>query len=118
KNQTGGRTFLNLFAYSGTFSISAALGGMSTTSVDLANRTKELVTDNFNNNNLPLDAHKIYIMETFEFLKYAARNNHSYDTILSIRRVSRDTGREYSRWTAIIQSSSLKHSKYLTGGAH
>ncbi|KKK33771.1 hypothetical protein WN59_09135 [Salinicoccus sediminis] len=82
KNQTGGRTFLNLFAYSGTFSISAALGGMATTSVDLANRTKELVTDNFNNNNLPLDAHRIYIMETFEFLKYAARNNHSYDTIL------------------------------------
>lgn len=82
KNTKNAHTFLNLFAYSGTFSIAAALGGMSTTSVDLANRTKELITDNFNNNNLPVDAHKIYIMETFEFLKYAARNNHSYDTVL------------------------------------
>lgn len=82
KNTENAHTFLNLFAYSGTVSVSAALGGMSTTSVDLANRTKELTTDNFNINNLPVEAHKIYIMETFEFLKYAARNNHSYDTIL------------------------------------
>ena len=82
KNAKNARTFLNLFAYSGTFSISAAIGGMSTTSVDLANRTKELITDNFNNNNLAVDGHKIYIMETFEFLKYAGRNNHHYDTIL------------------------------------
>lgn len=82
KNTKGAHTFLNLFAYSGTFSISAAIGGMSTTSVDLANRTKELITDNFNNNNLPVEAHKIYIMETSEFLKYAARNNHAYDSIL------------------------------------
>ncbi|AKG73641.1 class I SAM-dependent rRNA methyltransferase [Salinicoccus halodurans] len=82
KNAKGAHTFLNLFAYSGTFSISAAIGGMSTTSVDLANRTKELITDNFNNNSLPVEAHKIYIMETSEFLKYAARNNHAYDSIL------------------------------------
>ncbi|WP_411843936.1 class I SAM-dependent rRNA methyltransferase [Salinicoccus sp. HZC-1] len=82
KNKKDAHTFLNLFAYSGTFSISAAIGGMATTSVDLANRTKELVADNFNNNNLSAEAHKIYIMETFEFLKYAERNNHRYDTIL------------------------------------
>ncbi len=75
-------TFLNLFSYSGSFSVAAALSGMSTTSVDLAGRTTELVTDNFNVNDLPLDNHHIHIMDTFDYLKYAARKNHQFNTIL------------------------------------
>lgn len=74
--------FLNLFSYSGSFSVAAAMNGMSTTSVDLAGRTKELVTDNFNINNLPMDAHDIHIMDTFDYLKYAKRHNHHFDVIL------------------------------------
>lgn len=75
-------TFLNLFSYSGSFSVAAAMAGMSTTSVDLAGRTTELVTDNFNVNDLPLDNHHIHIMDTFEYLKYAARKNQQFDVIL------------------------------------
>jgi 23S rRNA (cytosine1962-C5)-methyltransferase len=75
-------TFLNLFAYSGSFSVAAALSGMSTTSVDLAGRTTELITENFNVNDLPLDNHHIHIMDTFDYLKYAERKNHQFDTIL------------------------------------
>ena len=75
-------TFLNLFAYSGSFSVAAALSGMSTTSVDLAGRTTELVTDNFNINNVKADNHAIHIMDTFDYLKFAERKNYSFDTIL------------------------------------
>lgn len=74
--------FLNLFSYSGSFSVAAAVSGMKTTSVDLAGRTKELVTDNFNINNLSMSGHDIHIMDTFEYLKYAKRHNHSFDVIL------------------------------------
>ncbi|MFB9861493.1 class I SAM-dependent rRNA methyltransferase [Salinicoccus siamensis] len=82
RNEADAKTFLNLFAYSGTFSIAAAEGGMATTSVDLAKRTNELITDNFNANNLSTDGHTIHIMETFEYLNYAARNNKRFDQIL------------------------------------
>ena len=75
-------TFLNLFAYSGSFSVAAALSGMSTTSVDLAGRTTELVRENFNVNNLKTDNHTIHIMDTFDYLKFAERKNHQFDTIL------------------------------------
>ncbi|CAM4211874.1 class I SAM-dependent rRNA methyltransferase [Lacicoccus alkaliphilus] len=74
--------FLNLFAYSGSFSVAAALSGMSTTSVDMAGRTTALVTENFNVNDLPLDNHHIHIMDTFDYLKYAERQDHQFDTIL------------------------------------
>jgi 23S rRNA (cytosine1962-C5)-methyltransferase len=76
------KKFLNLFSYSGSFSVAAAMAGMSTTSVDLAGRTRELTTDNFNVNNLAMEPHTIHIMDTFEYLKYAKRNNHHFDVIL------------------------------------
>lgn len=76
------RDFLNLFSYSGSFSVAAAMNGMATTSVDLARRTKEMVTENFNINHLPMDGHTIHIMDTFDYLKYAERHNHRFDAVL------------------------------------
>ncbi|WP_342388955.1 class I SAM-dependent rRNA methyltransferase [Salinicoccus bachuensis] len=82
QNSSNAKSFLNLFSYSGTFSIAAREGGMMTTSVDLAKRSRELITENFNANNLSLDGQSIYIMEAFEYLKYAARNRQRFDAIL------------------------------------
>ncbi|HJE19767.1 MAG TPA: class I SAM-dependent rRNA methyltransferase [Aliicoccus persicus] len=77
-----GASMLNLFAYSGTFSIAAARAGMTTTSVDLAKRSIELIDDNFKLNGMDTERHNTHIMDTFEFLKYAVRNNMKYDVIL------------------------------------
>ena len=55
---------------------------MMTTSVDLAKRSRELITENFNANNMSLEGQSIYIMEAFEFLKYAERNRQRFDAIL------------------------------------
>ncbi|WP_031548316.1 class I SAM-dependent rRNA methyltransferase [Salinicoccus luteus] len=82
QNTANAKSFLNLFSYSGTFSIAAREGGMMTTSVDLAKRSRELITENFNANNMSLDGQSIYIMEAFEYLKYAARNRQRFDAIL------------------------------------
>ncbi|TVT29048.1 class I SAM-dependent rRNA methyltransferase [Salinicoccus cyprini] len=82
QNPYHAKSFLNMFAYSGTFSIAARKGGMMTTSVDLAKRSRELITENFNANNLSTDGQNIYIMEAFEYLGYAARNRHHFDVIL------------------------------------
>ena len=82
QNTANAKSFLNLFSYSGTFSIAAREGGMMTTSVDLAKRSRELITENFNANNMSLDGQSIYIMEAFEYLKFAARNRQRFDAIL------------------------------------
>ena len=73
---------LNLFAYSGTFSAAAAVGGMLTTSVDLAKRSIPLIEANFKLNNIERARHNIHVMDTFEFLSYASRKNLKYDVIL------------------------------------
>lgn len=81
-NSSHGQTFLNLFAYSGSFSIAAAKNGMTTTSVDLAKRSIELIRENFIINEIDVDAHAIYIMDTFDYLRYAARKGLTFDCIL------------------------------------
>ncbi|GAB3069138.1 class I SAM-dependent rRNA methyltransferase [Salinicoccus sesuvii] len=82
QNAYNAKSFLNMFAYSGTFSVAANVGGMMTTSVDLAKRSRDLITENFNVGNLSMDGQNIYIMEAFEYLSYVARKKHHFDAIL------------------------------------
>ncbi|KAA1042797.1 class I SAM-dependent rRNA methyltransferase [Macrococcus equipercicus] len=75
-------TMLNLFAYSGGFSVAAAKNGMSTTSVDIAKRSLELIEQNFGLNELPLDDHFRYTLDVFDMFKYCSRKKLSYDLIV------------------------------------
>lgn len=78
-----GKDILNLFSYTAAFSVAAAMGGAkSTTSVDLAKRSRELSEAHFKVNGLALDAHKFHIMDVFEYAKYAARKKLSFDLIV------------------------------------
>ena len=77
-----GRQVLNLFSYTGAFSVIAATNGATTTSVDLANRSRELTEENFGINSIDPDSQYIYVMDTFNFYKYALRHGLSYDTIV------------------------------------
>lgn len=78
-----GKTVLNMFSYTGAFSVAAAMGGaVDTTSVDLAKRSLPKTTEQFEVNHLNLAAQKIIVMDVFDYFKYASRKGLSYDMII------------------------------------
>lgn len=78
-----GKTVLNMFSYTGAFSVAAAMGGAAeTTSVDLAKRSRSKTEEQFMVNGLPLNQQKIIVMDTFEYFKYAKRKGFTYDLII------------------------------------
>lgn len=80
---SAGRRVLNLFAYTCGFSVAAAKGGAtSVASVDLSKRYLEWGKRNFAANGLPLEPHRFYASDTFEFFKRARRQRLRYDLII------------------------------------
>lgn len=78
-----GQRVLNMFSYTGAFSVAAAYGGaLETTSVDLAQRSLPKTQEQFEVNGLPLEQQKIIVMDTFDYFRYAARKNLSYNLIV------------------------------------
>lgn len=78
-----GKTVLNMFSYTGAFSVAAAMGGaVVTTSVDLATRSLPKTTEQFEVNHLNLAPQKIIVMDVFDYFKYASRKGLSYDMII------------------------------------
>ncbi|MDE1547704.1 class I SAM-dependent rRNA methyltransferase [Jeotgalibaca caeni] len=78
-----GRTVLNTFSYTGAFSVAAAMGGaVHTTSVDVANRSLEKTREQFEVNGLNPDDHTIRVMDVFDYLRYAKRNELLFDLIV------------------------------------
>ena len=78
-----GKTVLNMFSYTGAFSVAAAMGGaVATTSVDLAKRSLPKTTEQFEVNHLNLAAQQIIVMDVFDYYKYASRKGLSYDMII------------------------------------
>lgn len=54
---TKGKSLLNLFCYTGAFSVHAALGGARTTSIDMSKNYIEWAQDNFKLNKIDLEQH-------------------------------------------------------------
>ena len=78
-----GKRVLNTFSYTGAFSVAAAMGGaLSTCSVDLANRTRELTAEQFAANGIRSEDHAVYVMDVFDFYRYAKRHHLTYDLIV------------------------------------
>lgn len=76
-------TVLNLFAYTGSFSVYAAAGGAQMThTVDLSKTYCEWARRNFELNGMARENHWIYRMDIFEFYKYAARKKLQFDLII------------------------------------
>jgi 23S rRNA (cytosine1962-C5)-methyltransferase len=77
---------LNTFAYTGAFSVAAALGGAMTTTVDVSPRYLEWAKRNFAHNGLEAGVadgtHRFAKMDTFEFIAYATRKGLRYDLII------------------------------------
>ena len=80
---SAGKTILNLFSYTGAFSVAAAMGGaVQTTSVDVANRSLEKTREQFEVNGIDASEQKIYVMDVFDYIKYAAKKDLTFDTIV------------------------------------
>ncbi|WP_075525221.1 class I SAM-dependent rRNA methyltransferase [Lactococcus taiwanensis] len=78
-----GKTLLNMFSYTGAFSVAAAFGGSSqTTSVDLAKRSLDKTREQFLVNGIEPESQKIYVMDVFGYFNYAKKKKLAYDMIV------------------------------------
>lgn len=73
---------LNTFSYTGAFSMAAARGGAITTSVDLASRSLEKTTENFNINNIDPKNHDIVVEDIFLYFKRAKKEELKFDVVI------------------------------------
>lgn len=74
---------LNMFSYTGVFSVCSALGGAKkTTSVDVANRSRAKTIEQFEVNNLSAAEHEIVVDDVFQYFKYAARKKRTFDLVV------------------------------------
>lgn len=78
-----GKTVLNMFSYTGAFSVFAAAGGaIKTTSVDLANRSLSKTKEQFEINDIDPSTQSIIVEDVFHYFKYAVKKNLSFDMVI------------------------------------
>lgn len=70
---------LNLFCYTGAFSIQAALGGAKTTSIDMSKTYIEWAQENFKLNQIPLNEHIFHVANVMDILPIL---NEQYDLVI------------------------------------
>lgn len=77
------KTVLNMFSYTGAFSVAAALGGaVKTTSVDLANRSLNKTIEQFSVNGIDYEAQDIIVEDVFHYFKYAVKKKLTFDMVI------------------------------------
>lgn len=76
------KTILNTFAYTGAFSVCAALGGATTTTLDLSQVYLDWARDNFQANDLDPADHYFCKGDTFHWLQRFARQGRTFDGII------------------------------------
>ena len=78
-----GKSVLNLFAYTGSFSVyAAARGARRVTTVDLSNTYLNWARDYFSLNDIETAKHEFVRADVIEWLKNAHRNRRTYDVII------------------------------------
>jgi 23S rRNA (cytosine1962-C5)-methyltransferase len=83
RRHAAGQTVLNLFAYTGGFSLHAALGGARrVTSVDIAPPEIAGIEHNVVLSGLPTEAHERVATDAFDFLARAARQQRRWDLVI------------------------------------
>jgi 23S rRNA G2069 N7-methylase RlmK/C1962 C5-methylase RlmI len=76
QNEAAGKHFLNLFAYTGSFTVYAAAGGAaSTTTVDLSNTYLDWAKQNLQLNGTAFAKHQFLRSDAQEFLELRAQQN-------------------------------------------
>jgi 23S rRNA (cytosine1962-C5)-methyltransferase len=78
-----GRSVLNLFAYTGGFSVAAGAGGAThVTTVDLAQPAVDAAREHWRRNDLPDSQHDTIAADAFEFLADAAARRKKWDIVI------------------------------------
>lgn len=84
RKRARGLRVLNLFSYTGAFSVAAALGGAaSVTSVDIAAPAIETSKRNFEVNGLAEFPHDAIAMDVFDFMEEARKQGKKFDLVIS-----------------------------------
>jgi 23S rRNA (cytosine1962-C5)-methyltransferase len=83
RQEAKGKRVLNLFSYTGSFSVYAASGGATkVTTVDASRTYLEWAEDNFALNRLPAGRHAFVKDDVREFLHFEAQRRHHYELIV------------------------------------
>jgi 23S rRNA (cytosine1962-C5)-methyltransferase len=77
-----GLRLLNTFAYTGAFSVAAAMAGAETTTLDLSQPYLDWTKRNFSHNSLDPAAHHFCKGDTFHWLRRFAKQGRSFDAIV------------------------------------
>jgi 23S rRNA G2069 N7-methylase RlmK/C1962 C5-methylase RlmI len=85
QREAAGKHFLNLFAYTGSFTVYAAAGGAaSTTTVDLSNTYLDWAKENLQLNGIPFASHKFVRSDALQFLQYRAQQSNALPFDLAV----------------------------------
>jgi len=82
KRMAPGKRLLNTFAYTGAFSVAAALAGAETTTLDLSQPYLDWAKRNFSHNQLDPAAHHFCKGDTFHWLRRFAKQGRKFDGIV------------------------------------
>ena len=81
--EASGKRFLNLFSYTGAFTVYAAAGGARmSTSVDLSKTYLAWAKDNLSLNGFDLGVHQLHHGDVFAFLQKAKQQKKCYDLVV------------------------------------
>lgn len=76
-------TVLNLFSYSGGFSIAAGIGAAKhVTSVDVAQKALQAAVEHWELNKLDIDKHAVVAQDCFEFLEQSIEAGRKWDIVI------------------------------------
>ncbi len=83
REEAAGKRFLNLFAYTGSFTVYAANGGaVSSETVDMSNTYQDWSRRNFELNGLDADRHQLVRADVFQYLEDAVDAGKRFDLIV------------------------------------
>jgi 23S rRNA (cytosine1962-C5)-methyltransferase len=83
QEKAAGKRFLNLFAYTGSFTVYAAAGGaMRSTTVDLSNTYQDWARRNFELNGMDPERHELVRADVFGFLADEVKRGERYGLIV------------------------------------
>ena len=84
RSLSAGRRVLNLFGYTGGFSVYAGMGGAShVTTVDLAAPAIDAAQSHWRMNGLPHREHEPVVADVFDFLEQSARSGSRWDLVIA-----------------------------------
>ncbi len=82
KRVNAGQRVLNTFAYTGAFSVAAALGGAETTTLDLSQPYLDWAKRNFSHNQLDSSQHHFCKGDAFHWLRRFAKQGRKFDGVV------------------------------------